>query len=135
MGEGRKSAFPLRRWLMVSHLRFAHFAFSALILFGGCSSEEPKHVEADDPRNAQRQSQYPEVSLQRQRALMEQIETERRAKSVDNLRAKTPPADWIAMAYHGLLLDANLDVIPTDPGTIAKIQESMYSVLAPYTKQ
>lgn len=120
---------------MTSYLRVSHLVFGALVLLAGCASEEPKHADNDDPRNAQRQGHYPEVSLQSQRALMTQIEMARQAKRVSNLREKTPPADWIVMSYHGLLLDANLDVIPTDPGTIAKIQESMYSVLTPYAEQ
>jgi hypothetical protein len=107
----------------------------ALACFLGCSSEDSAVAEGDDPRNAQPQDEYPVLSIEQQRTMMARIEKLRSVRRVKDLRGKTPPADWIAIAYHGLVLDANHDIIPMDPATIAAIQESMYSVIAPQARE
>ena len=79
--------------------------------------------------NSGPQKEYPKLTMEAQTKIMAQIEEERRKKRVEGLRDKTPPADWIALAYHGLILDANFDPIELNPDTVAKIQESMFSIL------
>jgi hypothetical protein len=92
--------------------------------------QTPTSNEQDvEALNAGRQKQYPDFPLDAQKAAMARIEEMRRTKRVENLRNKILPADWIQISYHGLLLDANLDVIEMTPETIGKIQESIYSVL------
>ncbi|HVG06490.1 MAG TPA: hypothetical protein VNM67_02220 [Thermoanaerobaculia bacterium] len=92
--------------------------------------KEPVPSAADvDALNSGPQKQYPELTLDAQKVAMQRIEDMRRRVRVERVREKIPPADWIAMAYHGLVLDANFDVIPMDPETVSKIQESMFSIL------
>jgi hypothetical protein len=79
--------------------------------------------------NSAPQNEYPEFTLEKQREAMQRLEELRRRARVEGLREKTPPADWIQLAYHGLVLDANYDVIELNPETVSKIQESMFSVL------
>lgn len=54
---------------------------------------------------------YPEWTLEQQLAGMEIIEEVRGQERIEDLRDTLPPAEWIASAYHGLILDANYDVI------------------------
>lgn len=79
--------------------------------------------------NSKPQKEYPEFTLEAQKAAMQREEEMRRATRVEGLRDKIPPADWIEIAYHGLLIDANFDVIEMNEDTIAKMQESMFSIL------
>jgi hypothetical protein len=79
--------------------------------------------------NSKPQKEYPEFTLEAQKAAMQRDEEARRATRVEGLRDKIPPADWIEIAYHGLLIDANFDVIEMNEETITKMQESMLSIL------
>ena len=101
-----------------------------LLVANARQNEPPKPPAADDESlNDAPQKQYPLISLETQEAMMRRVEEMRRKKRDPKLREKTPPADWIQFAYHGLLLDANLDVIELTPDTISKIQESIFSTL------
>ena len=60
---------------------------------------------------------------------MQKVAEMRKKSRVQGLRDKTPPADWIEMAYHGLVIDANLEPITMDFATVSKMQESMFSIL------
>jgi hypothetical protein len=73
--------------------------------------------------------QYPEFTLEAQEAARQRIEAMRKAERVEGLRDKIPPADWIETAYHGLVLDANYDVIEMNLDTVSKIQESLFTIL------
>jgi hypothetical protein len=79
--------------------------------------------------NSTPQTEYPEFTLEAQREVMRRLEESRRKARVEGLREKTEPADWIQYAYHGLVLDANYDVIELTPETVTQIQESMFSVV------
>ena len=79
--------------------------------------------------NSSPQKEYPEFTLDAQSAAMQSLEDMRKKARVEGLREKTPPADWIAIAYHGLIVDANFDPIEMDFDTISKMQESLFSVL------
>lgn len=83
----------------------------------------------DEKLNAGPQKQYPEFTLAAQQAAMKRIEGMRKQTYDPALRDKTPPAEWIAIAYHGLVVDANLDDVVLDEATLAKMQESMFEVL------
>lgn len=72
---------------------------------------------------------YPEFTIEEQREAQEHLEARLRAERIENLRATTPPANWIAHPYHGLLLDANRDVIEVNLENVSLIQESMFEVL------
>ncbi|MFL6202445.1 MAG: hypothetical protein ACJ76J_25025 [Thermoanaerobaculia bacterium] len=98
---------------------------ATLIVACGATPEDKGQV----PLAAGPEKQYPEFTLDAQKAAMQRIEDMRQRGRVERLREKIPPADWIAMAYHGLVLDANFDVIPMDPETVSKIQESMFLIL------
>jgi|GEM_PF-4659627 len=87
--------------------------------------------KADDAvtLNSKPQKEYPVFTLEAQKSARQQIEQERKKARVDGLRNKIPPADWIEFAYHGLVVDKNLDSITLDLATIAKMQESMFKIL------
>ena len=85
--------------------------------------------------NSGPQKEYPELTVEAQKEAMRLLEEDRRRTRVEGLREKTPPADWIAMPYHGLVLDANFDVIEMTPETVAKMQESMFSILYDSTRE
>lgn len=111
-------------------------AGSALAMLLSACGATPEHQNptTDEALNAGPQEQYPEFTLEAQKAAMQRIEEVRRKSRVDGLRAKTPPADWIEIAYHGLVLDANLDVIEMDSETVSKMQQSLFSVLREPTR-
>lgn len=79
--------------------------------------------------NAGPQKEYPEFTLDAQKEAMRTVEEMRRKTRVEGLREKIPPADWIEIAYHGLVVDANFEPIKMDFNTVSKIQESMFSIL------
>ena len=79
--------------------------------------------------NAKPQKVYPEFTLDAQKVAMQKVAEMRKKSRVQGLRDKIPPADWIDMAYHGLVIDANLDPITMDLATVSKMQESMFSIL------
>ena len=80
--------------------------------------QTPKQGEQDAAAlNDAPQKQYPVMSLEAQKAAMARINELCQKKRIAGLREKTPPADWIQFSYHGLLLDANLDVIKMTPET------------------
>lgn len=115
---------------MKLHRALALLFFSSLLLGSHCSNERPLTPEEIKARNSAPQAEYPEMSLKEQEEVIARLDARRRQERDPKLRDNVPPADWIAVAYHGLLLDANFEVIPTDPVTIARMQESMYSILA-----
>jgi hypothetical protein len=102
-----------------------------VLLAAQAQRQQTPQANEQDPGalNDARQKQYPVISLETQKAAMLRLEELRQKKRVEGLRDKTAPADWIQFSYHGLLLDANLDVIKTTPDTVSKIQESIFSVL------
>lgn len=103
---------------------------SLLLAVNALQQEPPRPPPADDESlNNAPQKQYPLISLEAQKEAMRRVEEVRRKKRDPKLREKTPPADWIQLAYHGLLLDANLDVIEPTPDTVSKIQDSIFSTL------
>ncbi len=79
--------------------------------------------------NSKPQNEYPEFTLDTQKEAMRTVEAMRKKARVASLREKIPPADWIEIAYHGLVVDANLDPIVMDFKTVSKMQESMFSIL------
>jgi hypothetical protein len=79
--------------------------------------------------NSGPQKEYPEFTLDAQKQAMQMVEEMRRKTRVEGLREKIPPADWIEIAYHGLVVDANFDPIEMDFNTVSKMQESMFSIL------
>ncbi|HEY0170867.1 MAG TPA: hypothetical protein VGB98_07580 [Pyrinomonadaceae bacterium] len=89
----------------------------------------PQRRAGGDKLNDAPQEDYPLMSLEEQKAAMRRIEEMRRKRRNNKLREKTPPAEWIQMPYHGLLLDANLDVIERTPENISKIQESIFAAV------
>jgi hypothetical protein len=86
------------------------------------------HVDTDTSRAALESSDY---TLEHQRADMAKRDAERKAAYVPGLRAQTAPADWIAYAYHGSVVDANFDPVVLDAPTIDAIQQSIYDRLYP----
>lgn len=102
------------------------------VWLGSCNRKPENKTPATDEiakLNSAPQQKYPEFTLEAQKAAMQLIEDERRKARIEGLREKIQPADWIEIAYHGLLLDANYDEIKLDRQTVAKIQESMFSIL------
>lgn len=106
----------------------AGFAIALLSCTGG-SLPEPDRRAADEDLDGGPQEQYPELTLEAQRAAMKALEERRRAERIEGLRDKIPPADWIEIAYHGLVLDANLDVIEMNSENVSRMQESLFSIL------
>lgn len=105
---------------------------AAVALLAACkptaqNTNAPK--DDTDVLNSKPQKEYPEFTLEAQKTAMQREEEFRRKKRVEGLRDKTPPADWIAISYHGLLVDANYDVIEMNEETISKMQESTFSIL------
>lgn len=92
---------------------------------------QQKSLTADEAAqlNAKPQKEYPEFTLEAQKVAMQRVEEMRKKTRVEGLREKIPPADWIEIAYHGLVVDANLDPIVMDFDTVSKMQESMFSIL------
>lgn len=103
---------------------------AAVALVSACSRQTTQDVETQEINklNSAPQQHYPAFTLDQQRAAMKLLEESRRQRRVEGLREKSPPADWIQFAYHGLLVDANYDVIELNPENVAKIQESMFSI-------
>jgi hypothetical protein len=89
----------------------------------------PERRPGGDQLNDAPQEEYPLMSLEEQKAALGRIEEMRRKRRVNKLREKTPPSEWIHMPYHGLLLDANLDIIERTPENISKIQESIFAAV------
>lgn len=67
--------------------------------------------------NSKPQKQYPEFTLDAQKAAMRNVEQMRKKSRIEGLRNKIPLAGWIEMAYHGLVIDKNLDTIAMDHRT------------------
>jgi hypothetical protein len=103
---------------------------SLVIACGAANEKQPPTVDFD-ALNSARQKVYPDFPIPAQLEAMATIEKERASKRIDALREKTPPADWIALAYHGLVLDANLDVIEMTPDNVTKIQQSILEMAMP----
>ncbi|MDQ2976016.1 MAG: hypothetical protein M3R69_11485 [Acidobacteriota bacterium] len=105
----------------------------AAVLLTACNRTPPQNPNppGDDigVLNSKPQKEYPEFTLEAQKAAMQREDDFRRQTRVEGLRDKVPPADWIEIAYHGLLIDANYDVIEMNDDTISKMQESMFSIL------
>lgn len=103
---------------------------AAAALVSACGPN-PEYISpaAEEALNAGPQEHYPDFTLEAQREAMQRIEEMRQKARVEGLRDKIPPADWIEIAYHGLVLDANLDVIEMDVNTISRMQESLFSIL------
>ncbi len=75
------------------------------------------------------QDEYPEFTLEAQTEAQRRLEERLASERVADLRDTTPPAEWIAYAYHGLLLDANRELIEMDEKTIGLMQRSMFEML------
>ncbi len=89
-------------------------------------------VESSDPENqiAAKEDQGG-WSLADQEAAMEQVEKARSLAYRPGLRAQIPAAEWIELAYHGRLFDANFEEIELDEATLDKMQASMFELLYP----
>ena len=105
--------------------------FAAVALLSACGRQTANDLATQEVNrlNSGPQPQYPELTLDQQKAAMRVIEEARRRQRVERLRETTPPADWIQFSYHGLLVDANYDIIEPTPENVARIQESMFSIL------
>jgi hypothetical protein len=85
--------------------------------------------DADTTQASLKTSDY--YTLDQQRADLAARDADRKAAYVKDLRAQTAPADWIAYAYHGNIVDANFDPVLLDAPTIDAIQQSIYDRLYP----
>lgn len=72
---------------------------------------------------------FPKISLSEQKELMEKWNGELKETRNPELRKKLAPADWIEVPYHGLLLDANLEVIKMDEKTAEVMLDSLFEIL------
>jgi hypothetical protein len=97
-----------------------------LALLAACSDELP----TDDLAQAQGSTSW---SLADQKAAVAARDARRAAQRIPDLRKQTKPADWIAHAYHGLVLDANYDEIVLDDATLGTIQQSVFDTIYPAT--
>lgn len=109
----------------------AVFIVAAVWIVACNRREENRKLSAEEVKklNSAPQKKYPKFTLEAQKAAMQRIAEMRRKERVEGLRDKTRPADWIEIAYHGQVLDANFEEIKLDPETVAGIQESMFSIL------
>ncbi len=99
-------------------------ALAALaVALGAC------HLHRSDRPIHEPQEVYPEFTLEAQRKAQKRLERHLAKERIAGLRETTPPALWIAYAYHGMLLDANREVIEIEDKTVELMQESAFEML------
>ncbi len=83
-----------------------------------------------DPRVAEALQKPRSLTTEEQIAIAARLAEARKKSYQPGLRDQIPPADWIDIAYHGGLYDANFEPVEIDRIQAFKIQESMFSIFS-----